>query len=787
VARLGTLRLRHGRNLASVAFSSDGKTLASVGDGGTVCLWDPVTGKELRTFEGRKECLRCVAFSPDGKTLVAAGRFGDVLFFWDMGTGRFLRHVGQIPRLGSVADGGPRGRVSCLAFSPDGKKLAHVWRTLRLHDAATGKELRRLAPQGKASAITCAAFSPDGKLLATGEWQQAIRLWDPAGKQLRVLRGHQECPLCLAFSPDGKTLASADEGGQLCLWDVGTGRLVRQLGEHETPILSLLFTADGTGVIAGSSDRFCLWDVRTGAEIRRFARQGRQVVSLVLSPGGRLLAGAGEDGTIRLWEVATGKPVLPFDGHRGPVDAITLSPDGTVLASRATDGILLWDVRNCKPLRRIGSESTRVFSLAFAPDGRTLASAGRDGVARLWDTGTGKEVRSFRSLEADDAQLVAFAPDGSFLVSRHATGQVRLWEPATGRLLRQFGPVRDKDQSGPGFCTVSPDGSLLALGGPNERTQFRSTAGGELVRTLEGALSGKAAAFSPDGSLLAVAEWHVVSLWEVATGKQVVRIKGPRLWEPALAFSPDGRMLATGHTDRDIRLWDVATWQERGRFTATSDRISAVSALAFTPDGRTLASAGADTTILLWRVAEHSSAGARERTGLSAAALEAVWKDLAGADAARAHAGMFRLVGDPGRAVAFLESRLRPVPEADPAQLARLIRDLDSGRFAGREAATRQLEQLGDLAAAALEEVLRRCPPLEVERRARRLLEITRQALPPPQQLRALRAVTALEHIGSADARRLLSAVGKGAPGTRLTLAAKAALKRLAERPVERP
>jgi hypothetical protein len=317
---------------------------------------------------------------------------------------------------------------------------------------------------------------------------------------------------------------------------------------------------------------------------------------------------------------------------------------------------------------------------------------------------------------------------------------------------------------------LSPDASLVALGGPNETTRLWRVADGKLIRVLsEKGSSGQCGAFSPDGKLFAEASTDVL-LREVATGKEVGRFEAHKPWVYALAFSPDGRMLASAGGDREIRLWEVATGALRRCLEGHEAGYSRIQALAFAPDGRFLASGGEDTTILLWDVTAPGGSG-KART------LAAAWDALADADATKAYEGLCRFIRAARQTPRFLDKRLQPVPRCEPVRIARLIAELDSSTFEIREKATSALAQLEEQAEVALQEAAR-SRSAEVRRRAARLLDRLRPGL-PTGRLRAARAVEALEHIGSAEARMLLRKWANGAEGASLTREARAALARM--------
>jgi hypothetical protein len=283
-------------------------------------------------------------------------------------------------------------------------------------------------------------------------------------------------------------------------------------------------------------------------------------------------------------------------------------------------------------------------------------------------------------------------------------------------------------------------------------------------------------AYSPDGRAVAAAGARktanhkglegFLDVWDAATGQERAARVFPESPVSGLAFSPDGRALATGHYNGTVRLLEVATGGERHRFEGHQ---AAVQALAFSPHGLRLASGSDDTTALVWDLRGRA-------VELSPDTLERLWLDLAAADAARAFDALRILAAVPDRAVALVQSRRPPVVAPEPAAIAKLIACLDAKDFAEREKAQRDLEELADLAAAALRQAVADSPLAEVRARAARLLA----KLDGPGLLRDLRAVELLESIRTPEACQVLEALANGAPQARLTQEAAAALRRLA-------
>jgi WD40 repeat protein len=779
ILRLGTERLRHSFDVASVAFSPDGTRLATGSRDRTVGIWDAATGKLLKKLDHGSEIL-CVVFTPDGKHVASAGNADRTVRLWEVEGGQQVRRFE-----------GHTNLIHAIAVSPDGKLLASTgWDgTVRLWDLGSGRETLKL-PVGRS--LFCVAFSPDGKILAAAGSARrgprspecSIFLWEvPTGKPLRTLNGQGGQVYALAFAHDGKVLASA--GGHpdhaIHLWDHATGQEAARLPGNPQDIRCLSWSRDGKMLASADHTETKIWDVAGGTEMQTLAHLGR---CCAFSPDGKTLAAAGRHFTVHLRDLTAGKDRLALCRHEGPVAGLAVNADGKRLVTNDGHTLRIWEAATGKLVREIkgGGDIVQVFALS--PDGRTLVTAPLDRTVHFFDAATGNELH--RHKVADYIRFLAFAPDGKTVAL--AGGQIRLWDAHTGRELGVIAQPAER-------VAFSPGGKLLASG--TNPQPHRGAPTGQVPGSLclWDLATGKArfkltekggkVRFSPDGHVLLTSDDRNLHGWEVATGKHLFKLpvgsQGLSLFEMA----PDGRLVATAcytqpmRGPNPIQLWDVATRQPFGALPGHSETIQA---LAFAPDGRALISGSADSTALVWDLAGLKARLELPTNDLTAAKLDALWSDLGGADAEVADLAFWRLAAGRGKTVAYVSGKLKPAAGIDGDRITRLIAQLDDGKFAVRSSAANALRELGPVARPYLEAALKGEVSLEVKSRVGTLLEELQGVPLAAGALRATRAVRLLEAVGSDEARHVLEALAKGDPGATLTTEAGAALGRLTKK-----
>jgi WD40 repeat protein/serine/threonine protein kinase len=542
----------------SLAFSPDGRWLASASWDKTVFLRDLATGRVKRVLKGHTGWVTSVAFSGDGRTLVSASQDG-TMKLWPVDKEEEPKTLQ--PDLGGIWE---------MTVSADGRFVAaggtdgplKLWKWGQWDAPVTIP-----GPAGKSAAgfnggrNASLALSADGELVAVAREEEkrpaAIRILRTAdGNLVQSLPIDGAPPVDVAFSSDGKRLAALEDK-MVFIWDLASGKHVAAFPRAQFGTVAL--SPDGKTLAIAISFRVFLYDVPSQKQERVLPALG-DGFPVVFSPDGKLLAGGFQTGMVHVWDTTDWKERYVERGHLHYVRGVALGPDGGTFLSVGDDGTLRrWNV--ARPgenqiLGRFNSSDGPPASVASSPDGRRFVLIvtgegywGGPAVMSVWDAASAKVMWSLPLAPS----CTAFSPDGKTLVGACADGTLRLWDPEDGREEHRFtSPPRAV--SGVAF---SKDGNLLAAVSPDK-----------------------------DGS---------VKIWNVASGAVLHSWQDTAM--SAAAFRPDGRALAVGHADGTIGLWDLAAGKKERTLSGHS---AWVQSLKFTPDGKTLISCGQDGTVRLW-------------------------------------------------------------------------------------------------------------------------------------------------------------------------------------------
>jgi WD40 repeat protein len=762
--RLGTQRLRHGGPILALAWSPDGKWLASAGAGsqsGKVCLWDTASGKEIREFVPPRSMVAYTAISPDGALAVSVDVSG-TRYVWETATGkmRTARKLATPTPAAFTADG-----KSIVAVNEQG--LLCLLETATLHE-----QIAFNASGGMKNVVARLSFAPAAKMAAVADSSGRIRLLDISNGKVVQTVNLDSPAACLGLSPDGKVLATAGLGPTIQLWDATTGTPLRRLDGHQQEIADLSWSPDGKTLASASADKTArLWNVSTGQQVLKFEKHPGALRAVAFSPDGKAVASSG-DNLIHIWDAASGKDLVANTNH-GRIAGVGVALDGKLLLTCGTEPLIrLWNLQSGKMTDQFLIPHARPRALDVSKDGKLLAVGVDDGTIHLLELPAGHVVQQIR-IKKGKAVTVALSPDGKLVASVNPNTTVTLWSVAGGDMVRQF---KHPTEAVPAMA-FSPDGTLLCTGSNKGLIRMFDVASGtEMARLVGHEDLVEQLAFSPDGLLLVSASHDgKARVWDLTTGKSIRALDVPN-GALCVAVTADGRMAVTGSGRGQVQLWELATGKQR---LSLSGHRGPVNNLSLLPNGRTVVTVSSDGTGLCWDLSGRVEEQPKAVKTLTAEEFETQWQSLRGEKVAQAYQALIALSASPEQALARLKTELTPAPRVDPKLIAQWVAELDSKDFVVREKASAALKKSGDAASPALRKLVENPPSLETQIRARQLLgNQDDPLLPLPARLRLLRALELLERLGTTAARDLAQTLAGGDPEAWQTQEAQGILRR---------
>jgi len=621
----------------AIAWSPDGRRLATGDNEGRVALWEAASGRPLATRFAHTANVWGLAYDPAGRRLATAGWDG-VVRVWDgelgneilgfppalsgwlgitrrpvpadtatsfgLGEGQGVL-IGEEPEsdMPALEAGIRKGdvllRVDGEAITPENLRQlvdSRAGEGVEIELVREGGPLTvRLTIKPQPEPVNDVAWSPDGGRLAAVDNRGHLRIWSAdSAEPLYDLAGHSDRAYRLAWSPDGRRLATTGRDNTARVWDAAAGKELVTIADHDNTTVGVVWLPDGERLVTASYDgRVRTWS-SAGALLGTRVPHPGEVWGVDWSPDGTRLATAGIDQLARVWDPFTGEELLSLHGHGDRVCLAAWSPDGRRLATASRDGSArLWDGETGELQQVLEGHEDTVFDLAWSPDGRRLATASLDKSARLWDAATGEPLAVFEGHTAG-VWAVAFHPSGHFVATGSQDHTARVWDVTTGdEVFALHGHERPLlavawSPDGDRLATASVDRTVKVWGTPKIAADVPVRVVFELRSHREEVWD---VAWSPDGDTIATAGRDgTARLWDAASGREVAVFAGHAGTIFRVAWSPDSHRLASAGLDGTVRIW----------VNPLAGHRDLVFGLAFSPDGRRLVSAGRDGLAAVW-------------------------------------------------------------------------------------------------------------------------------------------------------------------------------------------
>jgi len=536
-----TKTLRHEADVRSVAFSPDGKSLATFDNRGNIAVVELASGHTLTNFPVRPPRHRpagVAAFSPEGSRLAVGEDYGGIQIL-SLGPGTNVQVQTQ-----------SREGTTALVFSPGAEVLAAaIGGTIWLCDTRSGQPLAQWT--NHTEWVNALAFTPDGGHLVSSSSDGTLRLWSMANRsEVRCLRSSREGLTGLALLPDGTTVVSGGTEGSVCFWDAtGSQQVpahtnltisfgVESQGDVPRPAFTpgaldpkvvrrtgLTFSADSRSFITTDLDGVLgVWEVQPLRQVEVLSALGSNHWGVALSPDGRWLAVGEATGRVVIWDWPARRAVTHFTVSFEWFCKLRFSHSGSFLLlstvrNDMTVRTRIWRTGDWEEVRLTGSQLAGLWSVELSPDDRFLATGCADGAVKLWRFPAGQPEATFLNHKGAMTEL-RFSPEGRVLASVSSDSSIRLWDVAARRELATL-----RGHLGCIYgATLSPDGRRLATGGGGSK--------------------------------------DAVKLWDLETRRELLTLPADGKYFVQLLFSPDGTTLAATTLSGAAHLWRAPSWAE---------------------------------------------------------------------------------------------------------------------------------------------------------------------------------------------------------------------------------
>ncbi|CVL11245.1 related to vegetatible incompatibility protein HET-E-1 [Fusarium proliferatum] len=491
--------------------------------------------------------------------------------------------------------------ASALVFSPECSLVRQLfkheepdWITLKPKmDNNWDNCLQTL--EGHDRAVFSVAVSPDNQLIASGGWDEKVKIWElETGLCRHTLEGHYHDIHSLIFLPDGETLASASR--TIKIWDTKTGLCLQTLEDHDEDVSSLASSPGGQHLVSGSNDSTIkIWSWKTGKCVKTLEDHSGEVTSMAFSPDNQCLVSGSTDGTVKIWDMKSFSCLQTLQAHNDNVMSVAFSPDGKRLASVLHEnGIKIWDSATGSELPIVESPWTSGLTIAFSADSEHLALGTSESMIKLFDAETGSVLQTLKGFDGP-VESVAFTADGQHLVSGSGDGSVRIWAASIDAYPL---PFEYHDQSVQSIA-ISADGLRVVSGSSDTTVKIWDAETGVCLQTLEGHRGViNLVTFSADSNRLASCSGdYTIKVWDTIAGTCLYTLKDVG-WVHLAAFSADHQCLVASPKSNTVKIWNAET----GKCLHTFEQNNRVASMALSVDRRCLATGSHDGMIRIWKI-----------------------------------------------------------------------------------------------------------------------------------------------------------------------------------------
>ncbi len=534
----------------AVAFSPDGRLVASGDHKGFLKIWSRETGDERCSIRAHALPIRGLGFSPDGRRIVSAGE-DDFVRVWSVPSG--LSASAPAPHQARSAVFSPNGGRILTA----GSDFIHVW------DSSSGALMLRFEAPGLTWPVG-AGFSPDGlRIVSVHENGETVKEWDAKDGRLLSTRQVRLPKISLRFKlfhpGAAKDFHVRDVPGGLHIVDDATGRPRCELLGHVGPLHCADVSPDGAFIVTGGEDQTCrVWDTQSFGENMVWYEKPEGVKYAVYSPDGERIATAGADGSVRIYGAnKTAPPLLTMKAHDSFVTSVAFSPNGTRLVSAPsgkdhTDlGLKIWDTSTGRRVGELAGHTQGVSCVAYSKDGKHIFSGSWDGSVRIWSAESGSHLHTLP--HGDEVWDLAVSEDGKWIASGGKDHDVHLWDARSGERVRTMKRHADYVDA----LAFSPDSQSLLSGDVDGLMVCWDVTSGRMhwERDCEGNKI-YSAIYTPDGGRIFIGGVGSISVYEPSAGQFVMKWSAHEGAVYSLSFSPDRRnLLSTGNRDGSFKVW----------------------------------------------------------------------------------------------------------------------------------------------------------------------------------------------------------------------------------------